>query len=102
MAFHMTMMMVVLAVSLGMHAMASAGPLPEATTEPSAEAYQAQVQEAGGELNKHLAVCREHAQRTPKASQRELKACERTARTLFKQDVKQARAQVKAEKTAAQ
>jgi Skp family chaperone for outer membrane proteins len=91
MRFHLTMMMVVLAVSLAMHALASAGEVP---ADPArAQAYQGQLQEAGLDLNRALQACREQARRDAHASRRELKACERAAQQDFRQDVRQARSQ---------
>ena len=95
MRFHLFMMAVLVAVSMTMHAMASAETASPVAKAAQAERYEAALQEAGGELNKHLATCRENAQRAPKASVRELKACERVARSMFRQDVRHARAQLR-------
>ena len=95
MRFHLFMMAVLVAVSMAMHGMATAQMAPAAVRTASAERYEAALQEAGGELNKRLSACRENARQAPRASARELKACERSARGMFRQDVRHARVQMR-------
>jgi hypothetical protein len=91
MRFHLTMMFVVVAISMAMHAMASAAAPPLTADPERAGRYDAAVRQAGKPLNDELGACREHAREDPKASKRDLKACERTAQREFRRDVRQAR-----------
>ena len=91
MRFHLSMLFVVIAISMAMHAMASAA-TPKLPTDPvGAERYDSAVRQAGKVLNDELAACRDHAKQDPKASRRDLIACERTARREFRRDMRQAR-----------
>lgn len=93
MLFHLTMMLLVIVVSMVMHAMAVAASPGLAGSPAQSERYDVAVRQAGEALNEQLTDCREQAKREPKASRRELKACERTARAEFRKHVRQARAQ---------
>jgi hypothetical protein len=88
MRFHLSMMLVVIFVSMTMHAMASAATPVDPTR---AQRRDAAVHDAGETLNTRLKACREEAARQPKASKRDLAACERAARKDFRADMQQAR-----------
>ena len=92
MRFHLTMMFVVVAISMAMHAMAHAAAPQLPADSAQAERHDAAVRQAGKLLNDELAACREHAKEDPQASKRDLIACERTARREFRRDIRQARA----------
>ncbi|WP_298932400.1 hypothetical protein [uncultured Ramlibacter sp.] len=85
----MTMLFVVFAVAMAMHAMASAAtPL---TAEQLAQ-RDAALRHAGEEYNSQLSACRDKARQEPSASRRDRITCERAARKQLRQDVRQARA----------
>lgn len=96
MRFHLSMFMLVVFISMAMHAMATAATAATAATPPrDAEAVERQdaaVRHAGETLNEGLKACREEARQHPKASKRDLQICERTARKEFRREVKRARA----------
>jgi len=90
MRFHMTMLFVVFAVAMAMHALANAaGPQP---TAGQLAARDAGVRQAGEHLNEDLIACRDKARQDPKASKRDLASCERAAKKQFRAEVREARA----------
>lgn len=88
MRFHLSMMLVVIFVSMTMHAMASAATPVDAR---HAQQRDAALHDAGEALNARLKACKQEAARQPKASKRDLSACERVARKDFRADIRQAR-----------
>ena len=91
MRFHLSMMLMVFAVAMGMHALATAAQ-PLIGNDPlRAARYDAALREAGEHLNGQLGACRDHASQQPKASKLDLKVCERAARREFRREVKLAR-----------
>lgn len=90
MRFHLSMFLMVVFISLAMHAMATAATPPRDAAQVMQE--NAGVRQAGQTLNESLKACREQARQHPKASQRDRQICERTARRDFRRDIKRARA----------
>ena len=90
MRFHLSMFMMVVFISMAMHAMATAATPPRDAQQ--VQQQDAAVRHAGELLNEELLACREQARQHPKASKRDLQICERTARRDFRREIKRARA----------
>ncbi|RZJ10675.1 MAG: hypothetical protein EOO54_21430 [Haliea sp.] len=88
MRFHLSMFLMVVFVSMAMHAMATAATPTDAARFAQQDAG---VRDAGKTLNESLKSCREQARLHPKASKRDRQVCERSARRDFRRDVKRAR-----------
>lgn len=90
MRFHLSMFLVVVFVSMAMHAMATAATPPDAQRVQERDAA---VRDAGRALNQSLKACQQQARRHPNASRRDRQVCERSARRDFRREVKRVRAE---------